>query len=512
MTVRRRAGLFVVAMVFVTATLRTTAFWLGWNEPWHAYGHDLGRNDWGHDGFSNDGWSPTGGFTRARVVQGEPCAGCGSLRIDADLGPGRPDGEVILDLAHHLPTVCPAGEAGPQDLSRANVRFTLWLPRGAAGPPSARSGIQVIFKTRLGDEQWASVYTAWQNIDPGLENRWTTFTMPVSIVGAAHVDPGADLSRTRLVGIKVAINSQSTIRVAGPIYLDDYVIEMDSPVSWDFDQLTIDREFTAIRDASRGDMAVARVFLCADGRACPEFGLDGHVMGFDDGAFYDDVDALLGAASRAGVRLIVTIFDYGLARRATTVAGVQLGGHADLIRIPEQRQRFFDDALAPLLRRYANHPAILAWQPINEPEWVLEELPERIRQGIDYVPLEAMRAFVRQTAEYVHRLSPVHDVTIGSARRNWTPFWTGLGLDGFGVHWYETLRDEPFPFRRCPEELDRPCYIEEVPTAGTRRRASELLASAQSSRYAGLALWSCRARDPYSDLSAALFDLYGARR
>jgi hypothetical protein len=509
LAIKRRAAVVVVALSILTGSLHAAQFWLGWNEPWRAYGHDFGRNNWGHDGLSNDGWSPNGGFVRSRVVAGEPCAHCGALRIDADLDTSQPSGEIVLDLASHLPTDCPTGVATSQDFHRARVRFRLWLPRGAAGPRSARSGIQVIFKTKLAGERWASVYTKWQNIEPSQEESWTDFIVPVSFDGAAYVDAGADLARVRLVGFKVGINSQSTGRIVGSIYVDDYVIETEPPVSWDFERLGIEREFTAIRRASRREMTVARVFLCADGRSCPEFAPNRRVTSFDDGAFYDDFEALLQSAERTGVRLIITLFDYSLARRSTSLAGVELGGRADLIRIPDERESFLDDGLAPLLRRYANHPAIQAWQPINEPEWVVEELPERIPEGIDYIPLEAMREFVRLNAEYVHRLSPHHDVTIGSAKRAWARLWTGLDLDGFGVHWYETSDDGQLSFLPCPEEIDRPCYVEEVPTSGTPVRASTFLTSAQSSGYGGLALWSCRARDQYSDLPKAIFDLNG---
>lgn len=428
----------------------------------------------------------------------------------AELDPSRPNGEVLLDVTSHLPTVCPAGVTQALDLSRARVRFRLWLPTGVAGMADARNGIQVIFKTRLSDEQFASIYTEWRNIDPSMENTFTEFTVPVSTIGAAHVETGANLSRVELVGIKVGLNSRSATRIAGKIYLDNFAIETEPLLQWDFERLHIEREFSAIRDASRGDMTVARVFLCGGWRACPEFGSDGRVTGFDDGAFFDDFDALLQAASRTGVRLIITVFDDPVAGVAKQVAGVQLGGRADLFREPEKRQAFFG-AFAELLRRYSNHPAIFSWQPINEPERVLDGLPARIPEGIDYVALDAMRDFVRLTTEYVHRLSPAHGVTIGSAQRGLTRLWAGLGLDGFGVHWYGPSVEEPFPFLQCPEDLDGPCYIEEVPTASTSQRATEFLESAQSSGYTGLALWSCRARDEYSDLPSALFDLYGSR-
>jgi hypothetical protein len=44
-------------------------------------------------------------------------------------------------------------------------RLTLSLPAGAAGPVSARSVVQVIFKTGFDVDRWASIYTTWKNIE-----------------------------------------------------------------------------------------------------------------------------------------------------------------------------------------------------------------------------------------------------------------------------------------------------------------------------------------------------------
>jgi hypothetical protein len=514
-TRRLRAGLALLTLVLVSSASapRAQSFWLGWNLPWYGYGHTFGANQWGHDGVSTDGWAvamhpSSRGFLRARAVGDEACSGSGALRITADLDATRASGEVTLDLGSHLPTPHRLPASGALDLRGRTMTFAMRLPFGSAGSPSAPNGIQAVFKTRLSDELWPSVYTTWRNIDPSWEGRCMLFSVPVSLDGAGHVDPGADLSRVRLFGVKFGLNSAATSPVSGIVLLDDVLVDGQPALAWDFESLQIDREFRALREISGNAMTAVRVFVCADGRACPEFGADGRVVGYDE-HFYDDVDALVAAASRNGGRVILVVLDYLAALQARTVSNVQLGGRAGVFRDPGIRQSFLDLALDPFVARYARHPAVMAIELVNEPEWVIEELPERIPSGVDYVPQAALNEFVRLAAERLHRHAPQQTATLGSARRDWTTRVAGLGLDLYGVHWYDHFEDvEPFPLRPCPQNLDGPCDIGEVPTASTAHSATEFVSAGQAAGYAGLAFWSSRAGDAFSDLPQALANLY----
>jgi hypothetical protein len=445
---------------------------------------------------------------RARVATDQACSDDGALRVTADLNAGQRSGEVTLDLGSHLPAPHRLPPTGAMDLTGRTMTFVLKLPPGAAGPPSAPNGIQAVFKTRLSDELWPSVYTEWQNIQPSWEGRCMAFSVPVSLTNAGHVDPGADLSRIRLFGIKIGLNDRSNGTVAGAVLIDDVLIDGQPALAWDFETLQIDRELRAIREISGGEMSTVRVFICADGRACPEFAADGRVTGYDE-HFYDDLDALVAAAGRNRVRLILVLLDYLAAMQSRVVSNVQLGGRADLFRHPVIRQSFVDHALTPLAARYANHPSVAAIELVNEPEWVIEGLPERIPSGFDYVPLAALQEFVRLAAARVHQQAPMQTVTLGSARRDWTTFVNGLGLDQYSAHWYDHFAGvEPFPFNPCPQGLDGACFIGEVPTANTAHTPRAFRAAGQAAGYQGLALWSSRADDASSGIIDALSDLY----
>jgi uncharacterized protein (TIGR03437 family) len=83
-----------------------------------------------------------------------------------------------------------------------------------------------------------------------------------------------------------------------------------------------------------------------------------------------------------------------------------------------------------------------------------------------------------------------------------------LGLTLYSWHYYDSDRQEPFPWRAGRDlGLDQPVLITEVPTANSRNKAGDYLRAARQGGYDGLCLWSCRARDDATDFPAAAADL-----
>jgi hypothetical protein len=86
-------------------------------------------------------------------------------------------------------------------------------------------------------------------------------------------------------------------------------------------------------------------------------------------------------------------------------------------------------ALGTLFAHYATEPRILSWEVYNEPEWNIWY------GGLDAGPVQAT---VKAIAASVHQNCQAY-VTVGAARIDGLPLWTGLGLDYYSAHWYDTM-------------------------------------------------------------------------
>ena len=303
----------------------------------------------------------------------------------------------------------------------------------------------------------------------------------------------------------------SAARVSGTFHLESFGFDTNPPVVFDFSQSLLEKDMLAIRGlAAKMDSAfpVARVFLFVDGRAGIEWDDAGDPAGIDAYALRD-LDALARAAERAQVYLQPVLIDFLWCSRAKQVGGVQLGGHSGLIRDPVRRQSLFERVVTPLLERYSEHPWIFAWEAGNELEWATSGVPgfSPDPRETDPVTLFDMQQFVREFAGLV-RANTRHHATTGSARRSWLSLWKDLGLSVYNFHYYESDRAEVFPWRPSVElKLDAPVMVAEVATASTRHAAGTYLRAAREGGYGGLFLWSCRARDAFSDFPAAAGDL-----
>jgi hypothetical protein len=236
-----------------------------------------------------------------------------------------------------------------------------------------------------------------------------------------------------------------------------------------------------------------RWFLFCDGRAGIAFSAGGpstslragRPIGLDDFVFRD-VDAALDIASRHGIRILFVLLDFLWCDPASATRGVQMGGRAAVLADAAGRDALLDRVLRPLLERYAEEPVILAWDVINEPEWIKSVEPAELH------------AWLGDTVALIHSATS-HPATIGSAGVRWRDRYVDLNLDFYQVHWYDSLKRQP-PLDTPVEELgfDRPVLLGEFPTRGSTRTPEEIVDAARAAGYSGAFYWSVLAKDECS--------------
>jgi hypothetical protein len=250
-------------------------------------------------------------------------------------------------------------------------------------------------------------------------------------------------------------------------------------------------------------ISVVRVFLLCDARSGVRFE-DDLPTGIDD-LVLSDIEALVNAARRHQVTLMPVLFDFHLCRPQRIVDRVQLGGRSRLIGDGERRRALVDRVVRPIVERFGDEEAIVAWDIINEPEWCL-------RGGLfrrTWVPFEAMQRFLGDTVECVKGAAR-QPVTVGCAGTWRLDLVRPLGLDFYQIHWYERFGWSTLI--RPVAELgldDRPVILGEF--AGRSARLHDVLAAARDAGYEGALVWSALADDEHSAYPTALGEWARAR-
>ncbi|MEO5951913.1 MAG: glycoside hydrolase family 2 TIM barrel-domain containing protein [Chloroflexia bacterium] len=239
-----------------------------------------------------------------------------------------------------------------------------------------------------------------------------------------------------------------------------------------------------------------RWFVFADGRAGIVFDAAGMPTGLDEFVM-QDFDAALEIAQRYNIGINFVLLDFRFVYDAQTDNGVQLGGHAAVLATPEGQQALVRNVFEPLFSRYTNHPAILSWEVMNEPEWTLRDAGTVHKEVRQPLTLAEFRAFVKLTVEAIHTIAKSY-ATVGCADMKWAQNWMGLNLDYYQIHFYDWMQpystDNLFSMRAESIRLDRPVVVGEFPAdhstiAGLR----DYLNIWYMNGYAGAWAWSFRA-------------------
>lgn len=277
-----------------------------------------------------------------------------------------------------------------------------------------------------------------------------------------------------------------------------------------------DSLFAAVAKAGGNSV---RWWVHCDGRSSPEFDNQGMVTGLDP-EFMTHFDAILDAAERHGILVMPALWSFDMAKDFTASAGPYGGMHIKLITDSAYTKSYIEKVLTPLAKRYANHPALVAWEICNEPEWMLDK-DGSTQQRATALQLQA---WTGKLAAAIHRAAPKALVTTGSASLKWNwnnptgterNLWSDSALiaatgdslaklDFYQVHYYSWMRGggwtySPFDKKASAWNLGKPILIGEFPginEAGYLTEA-QFYQNAVDSSYAGAMAWSYSGVDQF---------------
>jgi len=221
------------------------------------------------------------------------------------------------------------------------------------------------------------------------------------------------------------------------------------------------------------EIRLVRVFIFCDLRTGIVFGPDGIPQSFDDKAMAD-FDALVQAAKANGIKLLPVLFDYTLADSVSMEGANKVGEHPEVIT-DSAKQAALIEILRPLFAKYGSDPTIYGWDIVNEPDLAIAVSASQIRN------------FVAKLTMAIHSESPSAVVTVGLRNRGELSSWTGVGLNLYQFHYYDSMETE-FPWN-VALSMDKPILIGEAQPSNVTQK----LTQAQGNGYAGVLFWSLNA-------------------
>lgn len=278
-----------------------------------------------------------------------------------------------------------------------------------------------------------------------------------------------------------------------------------------YDSTWFENTFTQLQNSG---INCARMWLHTDGCATPEFDTNGYVTGLDSN-FFANLDDFFARAQKHNIMIIPSLWDFYMFKDNSAL-GMYGGMHADLIQDTAKSRSYINNALIPMVQRYANQCNLLAWEVMNEPEWAMN-IPSGGTTA-QVVQAYEMQRFAGMVAEAVHQHSPKM-VTIGSASLMYssekftftTPcignYWKDQALqtaynsplaymDFYQIHYYDWMTGlvdfDPFDLSHPVSfwMLDKVTLIGETQGNSNTHGSQEMLNNAYSGNYAGVMFWS----------------------
>jgi hypothetical protein len=263
-----------------------------------------------------------------------------------------------------------------------------------------------------------------------------------------------------------------------------------SPQSQD----TVAADFARIKSSG---VSVVRWFLLCDGRSGIRY--ENGVPAGPDEFLFKDLATALELASQSGLQLCFSLFDFPwLQVPESTTPDPAFPGRAAL-QFAGGREALLQRVLIPLFREFRAHPALFAWEIVNEPEWAIREFQPSQKPALSFANA---RSFFEEIVQAVREEARV-PVTLGSARLQWVRAWSEIGLDILQAHYYPQLeRDQKLSLSQqlgTLTDLATPLWLGELPAndpASPEYSLGGALTACRDAGLAGAGIWRWRPPEP----------------
>lgn len=242
--------------------------------------------------------------------------------------------------------------------------------------------------------------------------------------------------------------------------------------------------------------------------------------------FQNTLAHALDLAWERGIMVVLCLWSFDMLKPNK---GVNLDTNLRLIEDADYTKKYVDGALRPLVKVLKNHPAVLCWEIINEPEGMLSHGWTTIRTN-----MKSVQRFINLLAAGIHKEDPGALVTVGS-NAGMTANVRGMvnnysdeklikaggekkgTLDFYEFHYYPHSEGEltsPFHHPASYWQLDKPILIGEFPASGmtefgkgytprTMLTPEESFRFAYDNGYAGALAWTWTDHDGFGGVEDA---------
>jgi hypothetical protein len=223
------------------------------------------------------------------------------------------------------------------------------------------------------------------------------------------------------------------------------------------DPITLKAFRNDMAEARECNISVVRIWMFFDGRGGIVFNVeDGHSqepVGIGPHTL-DDIRAVLAVAKTHGLFVVFSLLNHEWSFKPTAIdkgiPGWEGGGHGQVLLRADWQQALLENVFQKVFeaKGVAGHPNLLAYEFMNEPEWIVQGLGASTQSmnKIDMVPSPKSKgfnqflSFIAEVRDRVHHAGA--RFTISSNRLSWAHHWLDVLQEDKGdylqIHYWNT--------------------------------------------------------------------------